>query len=85
MKAYQVYDTPRDEIVTPVFDNGKREFKCYCSECGCPIYSKYFPSERAECPHCHAEFAEDRIMRYDAWTADLNHVGYTEQECGRDQ
>ena len=78
--AYQVYDSTR-----PNLETGTKQFKCYCSECGCPVYSETFPSNRKECPHCKAEFSEDRIMKYDAWTAELNHVGYSPRECGREQ
>ena len=84
--AYQVYDTrPPFTFPTPTNETGEPQFKCYCSECGVPVYSDTFPSMRPECPHCHAEFDPDRIMKYDVWTAELHHVGYTPRECGREQ
>ena len=80
IRAYQVY-----REVTPNLEIGKPQFKCYCSECGCPVYSDTLPSQRKECPHCHAEFDKDRLMTMDMWTAELNHVGYSPRECGREQ
>ena len=79
-EAYQVYRSRR-----PTLENGIREYKCYCSECGCPVFSKEFVSEREECPHCHAEFSAERVMSYETWTAEIQHVAYTLHECGRDQ
>ena len=82
--AYQVYDKIKENgKVAPVMDNGVLQFKCYCSECGCPVYSARFPSERKECPHCHASFSPDEKISREMWLAELHHVGYTEQECGR--
>lgn len=80
-EAYQVYErfnSATDEVGYP-------QYKAYCSECGCPVYSDKFPSERTECPHCHAEFSRDRLISYATWTAELHHVGYTPRECGREQ
>lgn len=78
--AYQVYDN-----TNPTEETGETKYKCYCSECGCPVYSDEFVSEREECPHCHAEFSAERVISYDTWTAELFHVGYTPRECGREQ
>ena len=83
--AYQVYDKTSAGKVAPVFDNGKREYKFICSDCGCPVYSKKYPSERTECPHCHAELSPEKRITREAWLAELHHVGYTPRECGRDQ
>lgn len=85
-EAYQVYDIERDMAMpAPTNETGESQFKCYCSICGCPVYSDTFPSLRKECPHCKAEFSADRCMRYEVWTAELNHVGYSPRECGREQ
>ena len=86
MKAYQVYRIEEGmTLPTPTNETGEAQFKAYCTECGCPVYSDTFPSLRDECPHCKAEWSPDRIMRFEAWQAELNHVSYTESECGRDQ
>lgn len=87
MKAYQVYQGYKKIgwLPTPTKETGEEQYKFYCSECGCPVYSDTFPSLRQECPHCHAELSVDRLISYDTWTAELQHVGYTLQECGRDQ
>ena len=84
-EAYQVYDVPSGVKVEPTNENGFPQYKMYCSECGCPVFSKEFPTERDDCPHCHAEFSGERLMRYETWTAGLHHVGYTPRECGREQ
>lgn len=86
-EAYQVYDglESMSKGLSPVFDNGKPEFKLYCSECGCPAYSEKFPTERKECPNCHAKFSPDKIMKFEKWISEPRHVGYTLRECGREQ
>lgn len=85
-EAYQVYDLPQGmTLPQPTNETGENQFKCYCSICGCPVYSDTFPSLREECPHCKAKFSVDRLTTYGRWTAELNHVGYSPRECGRDQ
>lgn len=83
-EAYQVYNS-RIKKENLTCETGYPQYKCYCSNCGCPVYSDEFISEREECPHCHAEFSAERVMTYGAWTADLHHVGYSPRECGREQ
>lgn len=85
-EAYQVYDIPQGmTLPAPTNETGENQFKCYCSQCGCPVYSDSFPSLRKECPHCHAAFSLERLTTYGRWTAELNHVGYSDRECGREQ
>lgn len=78
--AYQVYRSTE-----PTEENGIRQFKCICSECGCPVFSDEFPSERECCPHCKAEFSGERIMSFDMWRTVLYHVSYSNEECGREK
>ena len=85
-EAYQVYDIEKGYTMPkPTDETGEPQFKAYCSECGCPVYSDTFPSLRENCPHCKAEWSVDRTMKYETWTAELHHVGYTPRECGREQ
>ena len=84
MKAYQVYE-PMSKASPFTNENGFTQAKCICSNCGCPVFSEEFPSERTECPHCHAEFDDHRLITRDAWLADLQHVEYSMRECGREQ
>ena len=84
--AYQVYDIEKGMTMPkPTDETGEPQFKCYCSECGVPVYSDSYPSLRTECPHCKAKWSVDKTMSFEKWISEPRHVGYTPRECGRDQ